>query len=405
MLRTKRLLGAVFFCLLGVTWAFGQEKRPLTHADYAEWEFISQAHLSAKGAWTALEVSTQKSDGYLQLSTPQGNEAQRIMRAVGPSFTYPEDFLVFTIKPQVDTVRALKLADTKKDDMPKDSMGIITLRDGSIERLPMIASFEVPEKGGNWLAYLYEEGYPEPEVDESDSTAEEAPEIPGQILVVRNLESREEYTINRVKKYAWAESGSRLALIRVASADSVDDAGVFVFNIDEGTFSPIDTGQVTYSELTWDKAGDQLAFMASPDSSDAELRHFSVHLWTSNNGLQSIVKTGSAGIPMGWWVSEDGTMEFSGNGERLFLDTRPMPVKYTYEEDTTLLDEDKPGVDIWHWQDKRLQPQQLLNQSEDQSRDYKGVYWIASGKFVQLADEQLPQVTVGNLDNANTGVA
>jgi len=390
---------------MGVSLALGQEKRPLTHADYAAWESASRVQLSVKGTWASMEVNPQKGDGYLQLSTPEGTDAQRVVRANRASFTYPEDYLVFAIVPEYDTVRALKLAETKKDDMPKDSMGIITLKDGSQERIPMVASFSVPDKGGNWLAYLYEEGYPEPEVDEADSTAEEEPEIPGQILVIRNLESGEEYAINRVKKYAWAESGSRLALTRVASADSVDDAGVFVFNISSGEFSPVDTGQVSYSTLSWDKPGDQLAFMASPDSSEADLRHFTVHLWDAKGGLMSAVSTGTTGIPEGWWVSEDGSLDFSENGERLFLSTRPMPIKYTYEEDTTLLDEDKPGIDIWHWQDKRLQPEQLLDQREDQSRDYEGVYWIASGKYVQLADEQLPYVSVGNMGNANIGVS
>jgi dienelactone hydrolase len=69
------------------------------------------------------------------------------------------------------------------------------------------------------------------------------------------------------------------------------------------------------------------------------------------------------------------------------------PLLKNYPKDT-LLAEERYSLDIWHWQEPVLQSQQLNSMRRDRNRNYLGVYHIRQQKFVQLADEQMPDVSL-----------
>ena len=58
----------------------------------------------------------------------------------------------------------------------------------------------------------------------------------------------------------------------------------------------------------------------------------------------------------------------------------------------TLLDEEKTKVDIWNWQDGRLQSQQLKELDNDLKQSYSAVYRIPDKKIVQLADTLITRI-------------
>jgi dipeptidyl aminopeptidase/acylaminoacyl peptidase len=49
-------------------------------------------------------------------------------------------------------------------------------------------------------------------------------------------------------------------------------------------------------------------------------------------------------------------------------------------------------VDIWHWKDPRLQPQQRVEADRDRSRSWAAVYDLARNRFVRLGDDTLSQI-------------
>src|SRR5690606_26030730 len=93
------------------------------------------------------------------------------------------------------------------------------------------------------------------------------------------------------------------------------------------------------------------------------------------------------GVPDGWYISGDGAIRFSKNGEKLFFGIAPIP----RVKDTTLVEFEHAKVDIWHWKDDYLQSQQLANLKREQNRSYLAVTYPKQGrKVVPLADKQLP---------------
>ena len=47
---------------------------------------------------------------------------------------------------------------------------------------------------------------------------------------------------------------------------------------------------------------------------------------------------------------------------------------------------------LWHWQDKRLQSQQRVQETRDRNFNYLSAYRPAEKKFIRLADEEVPDV-------------
>ncbi len=72
--------------------------------------------------------------------------------------------------------------------------------------------------------------------------------------------------------------------------------------------------------------------------------------------------------------------------EKLEVDPKPAAPKKN--------EADKPDMAIWHWNDKRLQSRQQVQEQADKNFSYLGVYHITGEKFLQLNDSSARQITV-----------
>ena len=70
--------------------------------------------------------------------------------------TYDSRFAIFKIKPQQKLVRDLRRQKKKKEDLPKDSLGIYSFLSRKTEKIPEVRSYKIPEKAGGWVAYQIE---------------------------------------------------------------------------------------------------------------------------------------------------------------------------------------------------------------------------------------------------------
>lgn len=62
-------------------------------------------------------------------------------------------------------------------------------------------------------------------------------------------------------------------------------------------------------------------------------------------------------------------------------------------KDTTLVDFEHAKVDVWHWQDDYLQPQQLVNLKKDLAQSYLSVFYPQQGnRVVPLVDDKFNPV-------------
>ena len=101
---------------------------------------------------------------------------------------------------------------------------------------------------------------------------------------------------------------------------------------------------------------------------------------------QTLIDTSTLNIPLDKSISENRTPVFSDNDKYLFfgIANRVKP-----EKKDTLLESEKVKLDVWHYEDKRLQPQQLFELKEDKKKNDLYVYHFQDTKIVQLSNDSI----------------
>jgi dipeptidyl aminopeptidase/acylaminoacyl peptidase len=385
------------------------EKKSLNHSDYDSWKALSKPQISPNGNWVSYEINPQKGDGWLHLHNIVQGTHDSLKRGQDAAFSYSSDLLVFRIKQPEDSLRKLKLAKKKKDELPKDSLGIWLLEKDSLITVAGLKSFQLPKEGGSWVAYLHEKAKEKSvekdtvaKASEPDSSAVESKEKPKTekkkakgafndketyTLTLQNPLTGFTLTVENVTESSFSKNGFLFTYITLAK-DSVDTTSVHIFDTRTLQARPVFTQPGLASKPVPDDAGKQIAFLFTADTT--KVKRQTLLFW--NEKLQAPVKiadTATRAIPGNWEVSENGKISFSEDGIKLYFETMP---KVPHPLTDTLLEEEKTKVDIWNWQDDRLQTQQLKELDEDLKRSYLSVYRIPEKRIFQLADTLITQV-------------
>lgn len=404
----KRLSICLSLALLfAVEIAFAQQKRSLTHADYDGWESLSSEQITKDGRYVGYQISPQDGDARLEIF-PYANPASKtvIPRGIGFSFSADGNFAVGKIAPQRDSVRVLKLKKKKADDLPKDSLFILQLSSGKIEKLAKVKSFAIPTEKGSWIAVHFEKE-PAPKVDPADSTkkAEKPKKTDGTRLLVRSLDGTKSWDFQRVKAYGFAQNGDYLHYT-LAQEDTLDNAAVHILNLNTGESKLVHEKMTTYSGLTFSPKSGYLSFIATDDSLKHKKPKHSLFLYQVSSGsIAKELSQDTPGILEKGRISPDRNPRFSEDESRMFFGVAKSYADFAYESDTTILDDERVSLDIWGWQDVEIQPMQLKNKSQEQKRSYLVVLDIQSGNVVQLATPELENVSLENKITQNIVLA
>ena len=400
------------------------DKKVLTHSVYDSWKDLTRPLISDNGEWVAFEINPQKGDGFLHYLNLRSQSRDSIARGLEAQFSSSSDLIVFKIKQPENKLHKLKLAKTKKDDLPKDSLGIFLLKTDSLIRIPGLKSFLLPKEGGSWMAYLLEKpkDLKKDGVADSlkstlskDSSAvkskgpnaksnEKKPrkgafkDVEVWQLTIANPVTGAKFIYDNVTEAAFSKNGAICSFITLKK-DTVDSTAVHLFNTRSLQVNKLFEGAGLAKKTVADDAGRQMAFLFTKDTS--KVKRYDLLLWTEKKETPvKIADTSAIGIPKNWEVSENGKISFAENGSKLYFATAP---KILPEPKDTLLEEEKTKVDIWNWKDGRLQPQQLKELDNDLKQSYMAVYCIQDKKIFQVADTLITRVRTiqkGNSDIA-----
>jgi hypothetical protein len=417
-MKIKGFVVSVILLLLGTQFLFAQQKRALTHEDYDAWESLSSQKITKNGNWVGFQVSRQDGDGRLEIFSFKNPDKRKIIPR-GSSFDFAADdaFAVGKILPQKDSVHMLKLKKIKKEDLPADSLFIYSLINESIEKIARVKSFALTEKAGSWIAIQFEKDKKEKkekkadaessEEIEPDSTlsTEKSKKTDGTKLTVRKLDGTLGYDFERVKSFGFSKNGNFLHY-QLAEEDTLDNAVIYLLNLANGESKLISEGMNNYSEVTFSPEETFIAYLTTDDSTKAKKPYYSLFLAkTINAEAKEIANIDSKGILENGRISENGNIKFSENEKRLFFGVAPDYLDYAYENDTTILDEDRVSLDIWGWQDSEIQPMQLINRSEEEKFSYLAALDLGTYKITQLADQHVKNVILESKVERDFGLA
>lgn len=375
-------------------------KKPLTHDVYDFWKDIPERIVSNNGQWFGYALNPQEGDGKVVFQNLVTNQSDSVARGGELKFSTDSEFAVFKIKPQLNATKAAKRAKKKKEDMPKDSLGIYALSTKKLLKTPAVQSFKIPEKGGDWLAYLAESHKVKPDTTKKTAPkkAKRESDDNGYRLTTKVLKSGTEKIFSFVTDYEVAKNGKRLAFATTGT-DSTK-AGVFVYEPLSGQLQLIHEGNPKhkFKKLAFDDNGDQLAFVADLDTnSKTQIRLPKLYYWKAGEATASrLADESSQPGPQGWLVSSEYAPRFAKDGSKLFFGTNPKPIL----QDTTLLAEEIVNVEVWHWQDEKLQPQQKVSLERDKKKAYLAVVNLNDRKMAQLGSLDVPEVELAAEGNA-----
>ncbi len=405
---TKRLLIVVYFVFLGV-YVSAQEKKTLTVDDMKTWNHLRHKKISPDGNFVSYETNPYKGDGTLNLWSAKTRENNNYPRGHKARFAPTSKFLAFLISPQHDSLRALKLKKVKKDKLPKDSLAIHLTENGTVKKFARVKSFTLPEKEGNWIAWQHEKELPAKTDTDSagqDSTNAKKMEKKKQFdknapksyeMVIHNPVTDKTYKIENTTTFAFSENGQMLTFISLQN-DTLLRSAVVRFDTKKEQFDTVFLENGLAKKVTVDHKGNQLAFIHSADT----IKEKVYSLYFEDDGeVRKIMDTLSNELPAKWTVSEHGKIYFSDNDERLFFGIAKPPKP---EPKDTLLDEEKVRLDLWSWNDGKLQPEQLKKKKRELKRNYLSVYFVDNQNTVMLEDTVVRRVYTPLKGNGNTAI-
>ncbi len=383
-----------------------EPKKALDHTVYDNWKEITYKELTPDGAYAVFTINPQDGDGKVVFHSIKSGSQEAVPRAANISLTFDSKYAIFKIKPQQEVVKELRRQKKKKEDLPKDSLGIYSFATQKTEKLPNVKSFQVPEKTGGWLAYQLEPQKEEKpkgnEKSDSPSKTKKAKkngEENGYTLVLRKMSDGKETTFGYVKDYQFAKYGQGL-LFSTAGNDSTLQAGVYWLDLNSEALQKLHPGHAKYKYkgLAISEQGDQAAFVADVDTTKALVRHFQLYHWKKENDKAQLLDVEkNQAIPSDWIVSEHRAPIFSKKGDKLFFGTAPIPVV----QDTTLLTEEIVNVEIWHGDDPYIYPMQNVRLENEKKRSYLAAINLETSNVVQMGNEQISTVEPGDEGNAS----
>lgn len=374
-------------------------KKPLTQSAYDEWKSITFRQLTPDGKHVVYTLNPEDGDGKVIFQDLSKNTQFSVERAKNIQLSADSKHAAFLIQAQKDSLTQLRRLKKKKEDMPKDSLGIFDFAAKSTIKIPQAKSFKMPKKAGGWLAYQSESQAEGANNGEGKSKAKKISDENGYPLILKNLADGSEKTFAYVKDYAFADNGS--GLLFMSSGNDADvKAGVYWHDLTSGVTTQVFEGHPKhkYKYLSIDEAGEQIAFIADIDTTKALLREPKLMYWKKGNGTATVLADEkTAGVPETWLISDNYNPNFSKDGKRLFLGTNPQPIL----KDTTLLPEEMVQVEVWHWQDDYIYPEQNRRVDRERRKSYLAVMDLASRKLVQLGSPEISEVRIDSEGKGN----
>lgn len=397
--RTASLF--IFVLILCVTWGQSQTQKTLAFEDIMRFKQIQNPVISEDGHIVAYGTQPGRGDGKTLIHNLISGETFQIERGSRPVISNNSLWVGLTVPP-----KTVDLANAKKDK-PKQSLALVNTQTGEVDMFENVDRFELSEDS-KWLAYKLFPDKKTPEDETDDKT--------GTTLFLRHLETDQPIEIPHVFVFAFDKASKYLAFAST-TPDGAETGLYYKELIQENGLqgSILKAKDAAFSNLVWTDTGSRLAFLfKSTDVEGAEL--MSLRIWEGSN--KSLIEAVAPDVvPQGWMLPDNNRLSWTPDGRRLFFgfkpeiyrDEIPKDEEKALVQEADLFDTDKiladRGVDIWHWNDPLIIPNQKVQWPRKKNQTYLAVYDMSTQKFVQLADEDLPEVRLTDNPDFALGIS
>ena len=390
-----RTIISIALSFLFTTTLIFSQKKPLDHSVYDDWKSLSNVNLNKNGEVAATLISPQEGDTTLFIQKinnrrPASGQSLSVDRVRNYKLSEDGNWIVGLIKAPFAERRQARIDKKKKKDMPGDSLLIVNNKTLEVNKIPNIKSYKTSSIMNSFVAYTLD--LPEDTTQNDDKNKSE------EVVILRDLNSGKEDTIRNVKNHVFSKYGdSFAAIVDPDKKDSVDINRVEFFDLTKNRRDTISKEKMEYKSLSFDESGKQLVYISTADTSKHVQKEFDIRYYkVDSDSAIVIANSNTEGLPDGWIFNEHASPSFSKNGVRIILGSAPKRVP----KDTTIVDFEVAKLDIWHWQDPLVQPQQLVEKGREERRIYTGViYPDQKNSFYQIANEEMPFSNISDEGN------
>ena len=362
-MKSLRLLGIGLLAV--IPFLNMKAQKALTPQDLEAWKRITVRAISDDGQWVASVFSPWRGDSEVQIYSSAGKQIHTYTPASEVKFSSSSVYALVKQVPALSLVDSLKLKKTKKDKMPMDELVVRELKTGKEWKIDSLKSYRLAE-AGDWIAY---------QRTLKDSS-----------LVVASLNGVDKYILPSASAYGFAKEKSALYFVTKEDKDG-KKPGMYVWTAETRQPVLVKEGKGVFVQPAFDKVGNKLAFLYTDDKKEKD---YTLSLWISENAgtARELVTRTTTGLSEGWVVSPNQHLTFSDDASRLFLGTAPAPLR----KDSTVLDSNRPNVQVWNWDEPVQYTVQHYNVKRDLKKSYAAVYSLSENKLIQVADEECPNV-------------
>lgn len=389
--------------------------------DILAWKRIVQPTISADGQWFAYKIAPNEGNAEVVIRSMKDGKETRFSTGeqprpdagfAGPPPPAPRDLQIsddskwaaFLVYPNQKEAKAL----TKQKKPVQAKLTLVELATGNKKEFDKIRRFAFGGERSSAIAmYRYAPTPatpPAPPAPGATPANDDRPQ--GADLLVYNLRTEGELNLGNVSDFAFDKKGNWLAWL----IDAQDKAGngIQAMNLESGAILPLDSAKASYKGLTWTENGDGLATVRGVEDKAWEDKLYTLVAFKNFSARPEKIVFDPAkdkSFPEGmtispnrnaYWMADLSSVMFGvhemrpkkkgANGDA----EKPEGAKPDAKSDD---DPTLPDMVIWHWKDKRLQPQQQVQENQDKNFSYLAEYRPADKKFIRLADEELRQVT------------
>ena len=375
----RKFLVSILATVVG-TLALQAQKPALDHSVYDDWKSLSRASVPWDGAWMFYTVSPQQGDGVLTVRNALDGRQWTCPRAADFKISADGTKAVYKIKPAYQQTRQARIKKKKPDQMPRDTLAVLDLQTGEVEKIPDLKALHVPFLLTDCIAY-------EKHLDKKDSLLKK-----GDIIVL-NVKNLQRDTLHGVLNLTFNRPGTAIAYGALPDAkDTLHQPGLCLYDAARRATDTLVTAhrKAKLGKIYWNEAGDRFAFYANVDTAKAAAKCIDIYAWIDGE-VQMVLNHANPAIPAGWKLSDHPGIGWRFGDRVLTVGTCPIP----REKDTTVVDFERPQLDIWTWNEEYLQPVQKMRAGTEKNRTYLALLRLDDGSLTQIADPDLPDVGIG----------
>ena len=219
-------------------------------------------------------------------------------------------------------------------------------------------------------------------------------------LVVYDLDNRREHYIGNIGEYLVDRKSDYIAYT-ISSADKRGN-GIYLYDPSKMTTRALRTGNFLYSNLSWNSTKDALAaYQYTKTKEKVDYAKMEI-LLISGIGKDDLEVTECPveeikGMPENMGVAvKNGRYSneilWSENGDRLFLKLKKYEATEAKKEKKEKDDKKSSSVQVWHWKDKKLLSERIMDDENNKNEVYDALFLRSSKTLVQLTSEEIQRL-------------